>query len=354
MSMSKLKNSPWKLAINILTIGALVVLAYALRRELFDTIQNLTHVNAWALWLLIPIELLNYHAQARLYQKLFKIVGNQLPYKFLFKMAVELNFVNHIFPSGGVTGISYFGVRLSKGNSISGGKATLIQIMKLAMTIVSFEVLIVFGVFSLAVMGRVNDLSILVATSLSTLVVVGTGLFIYIVGSKDRINNFFTFLTKALNSSIHIIIRSRPESININRVKALFNDFHDNYQQLKKHLKELNKPFWYALLANFTELLALYVVYIAFGKFINFGAIILAYAVANIAGFISVIPGGVGIYEGLMTAVLAAVGVPPQVSLPVTIMYRVLNTLLQVPPGYILYHQAINRGEVVPELANGN
>jgi uncharacterized protein (TIRG00374 family) len=85
-------------------------------------------------------------------------------------------------------------------------------------------------------------------------------------------------------------------------------------------------------------------VYVAFGHWVNLGAVILAYAVANFAGLISVLPGGVGVYEGLMTLVLAAGGVPPAISLPATVMYRVLNTLLQVPPGYYLYHKHLQQG----------
>jgi uncharacterized protein (TIRG00374 family) len=351
MSAGSTLKRQWKLIINIVTVVALLVLIYAIRNDLLATVRNLVHVNAWALLLLIPVELLDYHAQTRLYQRLFGLVGNNLSYKFLFKTSVELNFVNHVFPSGGVTGISYFGVRMSKGgDDISGGKATLIQVMKLGLTFLSFEVLIVFGLICLAVMGRVNSLTILVAGSLSTLLLVGTVLFVYVVGSKKRINDFFTAITEWLNRIIHVFLRSSPESINIDKAKKLFTDFHDNYEQLKSSRKQLRAPFWYALLANLAEVLAIYVVYIAFGKYINFGAIILAYAIANFAGLVSVLPGGVGVYEGLMTAVLAATGVPARLSLPVTIMYRVLNTLIQIPPGYVLYQRALNRGETVPRM----
>jgi uncharacterized membrane protein YbhN (UPF0104 family) len=135
----------WKVILNVVTLLALLFLIYAIRGQLAATFRNLVHVNAWALLLMIPIEFLNYHAQTKLYQRLFTIVGNKLSYWYLFKMSLELNFVNHVFPSGGVTGISYFGVRLRDGRQISGGKATLIQVMKLAMTFLSFELLIVFG-----------------------------------------------------------------------------------------------------------------------------------------------------------------------------------------------------------------
>jgi uncharacterized protein (TIRG00374 family) len=85
---------------------------------------------------------------------------------------------------------------------------------------------------------------------------------------------------------------------------------------------------------------------------VNVGAIILAYAVANFAGLVSVLPGGVGVYEALMTAVLATAGVPASVSLPATVMYRVVNTVLQVPPGYYLYHRSISEGKMKPVTEN--
>jgi hypothetical protein len=275
---------------------------------------------------------------------LFEIVGNKLSYKFLFGASLELNFVNHVFPSGGVTGLSYFTLRVRKGKELSTGKVTLVHIMKICLYIIAFELLLVFGIFSLAIMGRVNNLVILVASSLSTLLVVGTLGFIYIVGSRSRINSFFTGFTLFINRLIHVVRPDYPETINISRARYLFDDFHENYNEIKNSLPRLKAPFWYSLLADSTEIAALYVVYIAFGKWVNIGAVILAYGIANFAGLISVLPGGIGIYEALMTAVLASTGIPPGVSLPVTVMYRVLNTLIQLPPGYYLYQRAIRGG----------
>ena len=343
MSENSYLKRNWKLILNVVTLLALAVLIYGTRHQLADTIKNLTHVNGWALLLMIPIELLNYHAQAKLYQGMFGIVGNHLPYKKLYRASLELNFVNHVFPSGGVTGISYFGLRL-RDKEITGGKATLIHVMKLGLTFLSFELLIIFGIISLSVMGRVNNLTILVAGSLSTLLLVGTAGFAYIVGSKQRINSFFTAVTRGLNRVIQLVRPRYPETINISKARGVFDDFHDNYQQLSQSRNKLKGPFWWAFLANVTEVAAVYVVYIAFGHFINVGAVILAYAVANFAGLVSVLPGGVGVYEALMTAVLVSAGVPAGISLPVTVMYRVVNTLIQIPPGYVLYHRYLREG----------
>jgi len=331
----------WKLILNIVTVVALVVLVYAIRGQLVETLRNLRSVNLWILLLIIPIEFLNYDAQARLYRRLFAIVGNKLSYRFLFRTSLELNFINHVFPSGGVTGISYFSLRLKDGRELTASKATLVHVMKLILIIISFEVVLILGIFALAVAGKASNITMLATGSLATLLVLATLAFTYIVGSKQRINSFFTAGTKFINLLINVVRRNHPETINIEMARTAFDDAHENYILFRQHFRELRAPAVYALLTSLTELAALYVVYLAFGEPVNIGAVILAYAVANFAGLVSVLPGGVGIYEALMTAVLVAGGVPAAVSLPVTVMYRVVNTAVQIPIGGYFYHRTL-------------
>jgi len=353
MSEKSWPRQHWKLILNIVTLVALALLIFFIWDDIVDTFRNLGRVNAWILLLMIPIQVLNYHSQTKLYQHLFKLVGNKLSYRFLFRTSLELNFVNHVFPSGGVTGISYFGLRLRSGEKLTAGKATLVQVMKLGLTFLSFELLIVFGLLALAIMGPVNNITVMVAASLSTLLLVGTGLFVYIVGSQSRINHFFTGVTKALNRVIQLIRPKHPETINIDGARTLFDDFHKNYKEINSSRKALRAPFWYALLINVTEVASIYVVYMAFNEYVNIGAVIIAYAVANFAGLVSVLPGGVGIYEALMTAVLASAGIPARISLPVTVMYRVLNTIIQVIPGYYFYQKTLKETKKPPEASDG-
>jgi uncharacterized protein (TIRG00374 family) len=345
MAESTYLKRNWKLLLNIVTILALAGLAYAIRDQLVETIENLHKVNGWVLLLIIPLEALGYHAQARMYQSMFGSIGTKLSYKAMMKVSLELNFVNHVFPSGGVTGISYFGLRL-KALGAKAAQATLVQTIKLVLMFLSFEILLISAMFILAANGKASNLTILIGTVIAMSVLVGTALFAYIIGSKERINAFFIWLTKVLNRLIHVVRPKHPETINIGAAHGAFDEFHESYMLLRNKIHELKAPFWWGFVVNLTEILVVYVVYIAFGEWVNFGAIILAYAVANFAGLVSVLPGGIGVYEGLMTAVLATAGISPALSLPVTVMYRVLNTLLQIPPGYVLYHRALQEGRV--------
>lgn len=342
MSEHSFLKRRWKLLLNVATAVALMALVVATRHQLVDTFKNLSKVHAWALFLLLPVEWLNYHAQTKVYQGLFALVGNKLKYKFLFIASLELNFVNHVFPSGGVSGISYFGLRL-RNDQITASRATLVQIMKMVMVILSFEVLLIAGLLFMAVGNRVNDVVIMVTTLISVLMVVGTVAFAMIIGSERRIRATFGVVSRLINKAARLVRKSDSDVISVARAEHVVMDLHESYRLITAHYSALKWTLLWAFLANLTEVFAVYVVYIAFGKWVNFGSVILAYAVANFAGLISVLPGGVGIYEALMTGVLVAAGVPAGVSLPVTVMYRVLNTLIQVPPGYFFYHRNLAR-----------
>ncbi|HEY1835776.1 MAG TPA: lysylphosphatidylglycerol synthase transmembrane domain-containing protein [Candidatus Saccharimonadales bacterium] len=341
MSETSFLKRRWKLLLNIVTIVALVILAYAVRHQLADTLTNFKKVNLWALLLIIPIEIWNYDAQARMYQRLFAVAGNKLKYRSWFAVSLELNFINSIFPSGGVSGISYLGMRLRR-NGIRAGRAALVQLMKLVLVFFSFEVLLLFGLLLLAAVGKVSNFTVLIAGALTTLLVVCTAAAWFIVGDRARINALFTSGTRAVNRLILLVRPGHPETINIKRVRPLFDELHENYALFQSKYKELKAPFIYALFANFSEVLAVYVVYVAFGHWVNLGAIILAYAVANFAGLVSVLPGGIGTFEALMTAVLVAGGIPAGLSIPVVVMYRVVNTAIQLPAGYYFYHRTLH------------
>lgn len=341
--MGDQKRSKWRLYLTIATFIALGVLIYALRAQIVDVIKNLGKVNTWALLLIIPMEFFNYDAYARLYRSLFATLGKAVGYWPMFRLNLELNFVNHILPSGGISGISYFSVR-ARSEGISGGTSTLAQVTKLFLLFASFQPLLILGVFLLALRGHTNNLILVIATSMITMLIIGTFISLYILESRSRIKIALTNVTKLLNWLIHLVRPHYPETINIAGAQKTFDELHDNYMLFKKNLPALKMPFIYMLIANATEIAALYVVYIAFGELVNVGAVILAYAVANFAGLISVLPAGIGIYEGLMTAVLVATGIPAELSIPVTVMYRVLNMFIQLTPGYYFYQKAIREG----------
>lgn len=343
-SVGRYLTKNWRNVLSIVTLLAMALLVYALREQILDTLKTIQRVNYFVLLLMIPLQILNYWAYARFYGTLLDHLKQSVSTARLFRVTLELNFVNNAFPSGGISGISFFGLRLRR-YGVSGGSATLLQLIKFLLVFVSFQVLIAFGLFVLAAEGGVNNLLLLIAAVLATLTIVGTFLLAFIVGSKSRINATSTFLAKMLNRVIQLVRPKQPETINLDRVIQVMGDIHGSFKKLRSNVSVLRQALLFALLANITEVLTVYVVYIAFGEFVNIGAVIIAYAIANFAGMVSVLPGGVGIYEALMTAALAAGGIPAALSIPVVVMYRILSMALQLIPGWFLYHDSLKKGQ---------
>ena len=331
----------WKLIVNIVTVAVLVLLFFLIRDQIFETFKNLGKVQWPVLLMILPLTLVSYHAQTRMYQRMFAMIGHKLGYNFLFRASLELNFVNQVFPSGGVSGISYFGVRM-RSVEVTATQASLVQIMKLFLYFVSFEGLLGFGLLVLALEGKANDLMILLAGSITTLLVVGTLALMAVIGSERRTHTAVTSIARAINKILKLLTK-RKEAISLERAERIVKDLHTSYKAMETGHRKLFVPLVWAFVVNLAAVLSIYAVYVAFGARVNLGAIIVSYSVANFAGLISVLPGGAGIYEALMVGVLAAGGIPAALSLPVTVMYRVLTTFIQLPPGYVLYHQTVRR-----------
>ena len=245
-----------------------------------------------------------------------------------------------------MSGFSYLSLRL-RPLGVNFASSTLAQSMRFAMTFISFLVILGIGLFLLAIDGKANDLVMLMGGSVFFLVIAGTGLFVFLINSQRRIKEFVAWLPKAINKLVQVIhYKSKKELIDIVKVERVLGEVHSGYIRLRRNKMALKKPFFYALAVNFFELLTIYLVYLAFGEMVNPGAVILAYAIANFAGLVAVLPGGVGVYEALMAAVLTVAGVDKALAISATLVYRVINLLVFIPIGLFFYHLAINKNKV--------
>ena len=92
-----------KIVVNIITVLALLWLIYISRSQIHMTLLQLKELTWWLLILQLPVQFLSYGAVAHLYYSYFRNTATlgQLKLKEIYKISLELNFVNSVFPSGG-------------------------------------------------------------------------------------------------------------------------------------------------------------------------------------------------------------------------------------------------------------
>jgi uncharacterized protein (TIRG00374 family) len=330
-----------KIIINVVTIVALLALLVVSWPQITEGLKEIGGAKWSIIFLMIPLQVLNFFAIGKIYQTYFKNNnGHHITPWFGLKLALELNFVNHVFPSGGVAGFSYLGIRL-KEKGIPVASTTLAQVVRFALTFVSFLLILFIGMFLLSFGSGSSGggVALFIGLSIAFLTLFALIVAIYIFSSEKRIKAFTAFLPKLFNVVVKPI--TKKELININKIELLFSDFHKDYVLISKDWRKLKQPFIWALVVNTTEITTAYMAYIALGSPVNPGAVILAYAIASFAGLISVLPGGIGVYEALMTAVLASAGVPKALALSATLIYRIFTIIVFVPIGFVLYQLAL-------------
>ena len=342
-----------KIIINVVTLVVIAVAAWLVRAEIVEAWYHIQDIVWWLLALQILTQFLNGAMVAYFYQSFFyntQAIAQKIKISELYKFALEMNLVNLVYPGGGIGSFSYVHLRF-RGMGVKFADATLAHGLRFILTYVSFLLILFVGLILLAIDGRVNDLIILLGGIIFISVVVILGAFIYLVGSKKRIRAFVAWIPKLINYLTRLLHSKAPkELIKIKKVERVLDDIHTSYKKISSDWRVLSKPFIFALMTNVFEILAIYLIYIALGSPINPGAIILAYAVANLAGVIAVIPGGVGLYETWTVVVMQILGVSRAVSLPATLLHRVLKFVIFIPIGYLFYYDAVNKAKIAPSL----
>lgn len=331
-----------KLWLNLITFGALALIIFFAWGDIVQAFQKMATLNIWVLLLIIPAQFFAYFSLGRMFYYFFKATGVNLSMKQLFAPMLELNFVNHIFPSGGASGFSYLTLRL-KPYGVSTAKSTLAQIARFVFTFLVYVVLLILALFVLSLQGNVNPLVVFAVSAIAFTVLFSTAVLMFVVSDKRRIERFTNAITVWINKVIHVVRRKHPETISLAGVRKMFIELHEDYLQVRGNLKDMRPVMLWATITNLSEASILYIAFLAHGTWVNPGAVLIALVVANLVGLIAILPGGVGLYEPLMTAVLISGGIPAALALSATLVYRVISLLVSLLTGYFLYQRALHR-----------
>lgn len=335
-------KSKWKLWLNLVTFAALALIIYLARNDIGHVFAQLKDLNIFVLLLMLPAQGLVYFTLAELFYQFFKATDSAVPLRKLISPMIELNFVNHIFPSGGVSGFSYLTLRL-KPFGVSTAKSTLAQLIRFALLFMSFIGLLLIALLLLAIENHTSSLVVLIVSAVTFTMIFATSILVFVIGSETRISAFTKGMARFLNRIIHVVRRKHPETISLTNVHKTFLELHNDYMLIRKDLSRMRSTLVWGFLASAAEILLLYLAFVAHGVWVNPGAVIVAYVIANLVGYIAILPGGIGLYEPLMTAVLISAGVSPSLALSATLVYRVISLLLSLISGYVAYQRAIQR-----------
>lgn len=329
--------------ISLVTLLLLLLIVFFARKEILHAWELIGSLDLWILSLLIPAQIIVYFAGG-------EMMFSYLRYKkamrktSLFmqgRMALELNFVNHILPSGGVSGISYMTWRLGK-LGVSPGRATMSQIVRYVAAFLAYLTLLVVSVVFITLDEGVSRPIILVSSILASTIIFFMIFGTYIISSEVRLKNFAGWLTHWGNRAITFFTFGKKKKIlQLHAIEEFFKDFHDDYKQLKNDKRILIRPYLWGIFYNVMDVMLFVIGFWALGHTVNPAVIVIAYGIASLAGFFMITPGGAGAYEALMIGFMSSAGIPQGVVIAGVLVTRVVLLLGTIISGYVFYQLTI-------------
>jgi len=302
-------------------------------------------VNLWIWALLIPFQLASYYATSGIIFSYLRSKGNlqQTTHRQMTRIALELNFVNHILPSGGAAGFSYLGWVLGR-HGVSAGRATMAQIIRFVLVYISFVSIVIIAVIVLALDHQIDRTIIVISALLVFVASGGTTLIICLVGNHKRLITFSGVVTRAVNKVTALFMRkNKGQILKLESVEKFFTDIHTDYLEIRREKKILIRPLAWSIVTNLLDASLILIAFLSLGFWINPATLFIAFGVASIISIFSASPGGAGVYEAIMIAFLVSAGVEPDRAIAGTLLARATLLVGTILFGYIFYQLTINK-----------
>lgn len=334
--MRKMSFRGWLTLFTIVLLAAVVIFAWP---EIIKAYRLLDRVDLRILALIIPVQFFSYYAGGGMIFSYLRSKGDlkNVSHWRITRFALELNFVNHILPSGGAAGFSYLGWVLGK-YGVKASRSTIAQLIRFTLTFMAFVILLIIAVIFLAADGRINRLIIILASlivAVCLFVIFGA---IYVIGNELRLKKFSHWLTKLANTVVNKLTRGKkPHILKDSVIPDFFGELHQDYLSIRKDARILIKPFIWAIFTNIADVALIWIAFYALGYEVSPAILFVAFGISSLASAISVTPGGAGIYEAIMIAFLASSSVPPDVAIAGTLLARVTLVLGTILFGYVFY-----------------
>jgi hypothetical protein len=331
--------------LNIITILFLALAIYLARHQIVQAWMLLGKVDLRIFLLMIPIQLFSYFAIGEVMFSYLRAKGDlkKMSRWTMARIALELNFINHIIPVPTIAGFSYLGWLLNY-HDVSAGRATMAQIIRYVTMFISYLSLILISVVFLMFDRGVDRITIIISIVFTVTTIIAVGFLIYVIGNKQRMTVLSGWITKTINKFSSIFRPGKKyKALKLKKVDMFFMDLHQDYMEIQKDINILKLPVIWAIVGNILDTLLIFVAFLSFGYIVNPAVLFIAYGVSSFVAVFAATPGGSGVYEAIMITFLVSAGVPAGIAIAGTLLARVTLLAGTFIFGYIFYQLTINK-----------
>jgi len=340
----KLRVTPARIVFYIATLAVLFVIHLKLD-ELKLAKTFFTSANPYWIVGIIVTQWLSYHFWSLNYRELLLVKGRTVPSHELFPMVIVVQFINQALPSANISGQAFFIYYMRRyGMAVTEGIGR--AILEMATLYMAFGVFFIVAIITMAEQGmfhRHPRLLILVGAFAAIAVLF---ISIFLTLQRKRESKPLEWITEKLHllfekTGFDRIVSHERLDRHSGHVSLVVSQFKANLNI--PELRRGGRHFLYAWLWQgmylFMNVLTFYIAARALGLQIPFAAAFVTFTLTKFVSMLAFIPGGIGIFEVLMTLILVAYGFSAGSALGVTLLARIFTFWLPLPIGWWLYNR---------------
>lgn len=330
--------------LSILTFILLVYVVYTNFGDIKEAISHIGETNILVLLLLIPEQLFMYFCCGQMffsYMRAKKDAQKISPWT-LMRVSLELNFVNHAVPAGGLGGLGYITWRL-KPFGATAGQSSFMYVLRYIITICANQLQTIVAIVALLLFGTVPTAGAWVigfTALLSIGIIAVIVIIVAIASSKKRIDWFAKTGTNLTNWLVaKVTFGRRKDVLKRETVDKYLGDAHGDLMTARRHKEMLIRPILWGIVYSFLEIATYWIVAASLGHPEILPQIMIGEAIGSVMG--AIVP--YGLYELGMVGIMASLGVDAGLAALVVLMTRVIVLASTIISGYGFYQHSISK-----------
>jgi len=326
-----------KRALVVIVAGVAIYLLVPRLGGLSRDAAAIRYANLWLALLGVAVETASIAAYVTLYRSLLRAEHAEVPWLAAGRGVMSAFLISHVLPGGAAAG-TVMNVRTMEREGVPPRRTGLALVLAVILSDIALAFIFLAGVVYSLAKQRLPAGYVAAAVVVLPIGATLIGVIFLLAFRKDLGARAVHRIARILHRFIH---RIDPDSLR--------NSAEELADEARAALS--GKRFLVAMglaLANWLlDISVLYLFFLALGHHQHFGALLVAYAVANLAAAIPITPAGLGFVEATLIAVSVAFGAPRQIAVVAVLGYRLVNFWLPLPVGLVAYIHSRTKPESV-------
>ncbi len=246
----------------------------------------------------------------------------------LFKFYIAGTFISNITPAFGAGGEPIKAILLGGETGTSKAECFASVVFQRLLSIFPFLAIELIGIGLLfyspgLVVGRWEMLALIFSVIFG---ICAFGLLAYFYTRKDKLSSFVRLTIRFSVPFIRLFKKGFDYRKYTDAAEQSINSFHDGLRHVCSNKNGLFNAVFFSSIAWVFDIMTMYIVFLSLGSGTHISILIIAYLTSMVSGWITLfLPGGIGVVDSTMATLLILGGVPLEVALLATLLYRLAS-----------------------------